>query len=1211
MKVNWEIVMRLSFCFAASALLILTLTAQAASGPVLQYNFDEGTGTVAHDSSGNHNDGTLNNGPAWTTDGTKNALSFDGINDYLESTGFTWPGGSAVTVAFWNFAPNSTSIPDGYTFGIGTDQPFSGLVPHPNGTLYWDYGTNGRLTCSYGPYINKWTHVVLQSAGAGGNFRAIYLNGKLIVSSSTSDGPQNTMTDLQIGHNPAFAPNTRNSRTTIHDFRIYNRVLSAAEVLALAQVPPVATADVFSAPANQAEVIPAPGVLYNDSDLNGDTLQAILDTGTSHGNVTLNPNGSFTYTPSNGYIGDDSFTYHASDGTGVSSSVNVTLHVVDFSVTSLTPNHAPSGQKQTDVAISGSGLKPSPITFPSDIVSFHRHAYLYIPTAMSLPAATTYCQGLGGHVVSIGDAQENDFIAKMSPDNKLIGLSDSANEGTFVWSNGEPLVFTNWAIGQPDNFGNEDNVEMLGEGTWNDYNGAAEPTVCEFESQPTIVKFKNGATEIVATNVRVTSASQLLFDIDLTSAAIGTWDVLVVDPDNEGIATSVGGFTVTGFATTTVLTPPTPITYKTASQTITLKAQVTSPAGTLNSGTVTFQIGTGANSLVSVTSGTLVNGSTGNVNLTIPAGASVGAYSILATYNPPASFSSSVDSSQTLTINPAALTVTANNATREYAAAEPQFSGTLNGVLAGDLITATYTTSATILSSVGPYAITPVLVDPNNRLSNYTVNSTNGNLTITKVPLSASAMNASRNYGDPNPALSGELQGVRNNDNIVATYSTDATPASAIGQYVIVTTFADPDSKLLNYSSAVTNGTLTINTAPLSIAAANATRPFGFDNPVLTGIITGIKNNDTISATYSTDAQLDSPSGNYVITPLVSAPNGILSNYQVSLANGTLMIGSAIAPTFTSPANATGVVGAVFAINVSATGSAPITFGVDSLPQGLNLDGSVISGTPTATGAFNVTLTASNAGGTVAQVVTLIISKNSGVNHAPIFTSPVTASSNPAFTAIPVSFSASADDLDGDALIYTWNFGDGTSGSGQTVTKTYSVPGVYTVKVITTDGESEVTQSLNLVVDMEVESAALTIKKVNLAFNFATSGNDSLAISGNVPLIPAVDPVGKSVQILIGGIARTYVLKKAGVSDSKEFTWRPKKDGNSADFMFSLKNQNLFASLVDLGFTKTQNVAKLTFPIVLSFDTKNYLAQPILSYKVKASKKGPIRGTAK
>jgi VCBS repeat-containing protein len=71
----------------------------------------------------------------------------------------------------------------------------------------------------------------------------------------------------------------------------------------------------------------APGVLANDSDADGNQLSAVLGSGPSHGTLTLNPDGSFLYTPTANYNGPDSFTYRASDGTATSSLATVTLTV--------------------------------------------------------------------------------------------------------------------------------------------------------------------------------------------------------------------------------------------------------------------------------------------------------------------------------------------------------------------------------------------------------------------------------------------------------------------------------------------------------------------------------------------------------------------------------------------------------------------------------------------------------------------------------------------------------------------------------------------------------------------------------------------------------------------------------------------------------------------------------------------------------------------
>ena len=246
-----------------------------------------------------------------------------------------------------------------------------------------------------------------------------------------------------------------------------------------------------------------------------------------------------------------------------------------------------------------------------------------------------------------------------------------------------------------------------------------------------------------------------------------------------------------------------------------------------------------------------------------------------------------------LTVNAAPLTVSAASASRLYGAANPVFTGTITGLKNGDNITATYTSVADPTSPVGTYPITPVLSDPTNKLTNYAVTLSNGTLTITPAPLSVTAANASRVYGDPNPAFTGTITGLLNGDNITATYSSvDAT--AAVGTYPIVPALVDPTGKLGNYTVTLNNGTLTITPAPLSVTAANATRAFGDPNPVFTGTIAGIKNGDNITATYSTTATATSPSGTYPIVPALVDPAGKLSNYTVTINNGTLTITQAV-----------------------------------------------------------------------------------------------------------------------------------------------------------------------------------------------------------------------------------------------------------------------------------------------------------------------------
>jgi hypothetical protein len=74
------------------------------------------------------------------------------------------------------------------------------------------------------------------------------------------------------------------------------------------------------------------------------------------------------------------------------------------------------------------------------------------------------------------------------------------------------------------------------------------------------------------------------------------------------------------------------------------------------------------------------------------------------------------------------------------------------------------------------------------------------------------------------------------------------------------------------------------------VTATNVMREFGEPNPVFTGIITGLTNNDNITATYTTVATTNSPAGTYAIVPALVDTNNLETNYIVNLTNGVLTI---------------------------------------------------------------------------------------------------------------------------------------------------------------------------------------------------------------------------------------------------------------------------------------------------------------------------------
>jgi VCBS repeat-containing protein len=98
--------------------------------------------------------------------------------------------------------------------------------------------------------------------------------------------------------------------------------------------PPTSAADAYETMANEVLIVPAPGVLGNDEDLDGDTITASLSEAPANGSLTLDADGSFVYLPESDFAGEDRFTYIATDGSDSSEAATVTVTVT-------LPNSAP------------------------------------------------------------------------------------------------------------------------------------------------------------------------------------------------------------------------------------------------------------------------------------------------------------------------------------------------------------------------------------------------------------------------------------------------------------------------------------------------------------------------------------------------------------------------------------------------------------------------------------------------------------------------------------------------------------------------------------------------------------------------------------------------------------------------------------------------------------------------------------------------------
>jgi YVTN family beta-propeller protein len=110
-------------------------------------------------------------------------------------------------------------------------------------------------------------------------------------------------------------------------------------------VPPVAANDAYTVDNGSTLTIAAPGLLANDTDPDSPALQVSVVSGPAHGTLDLQPNGGFSYTPRRERAGTDTFTYRATDPTGLASTATVSI-----TVNPITCGPRPTVQVQSAVA---------------------------------------------------------------------------------------------------------------------------------------------------------------------------------------------------------------------------------------------------------------------------------------------------------------------------------------------------------------------------------------------------------------------------------------------------------------------------------------------------------------------------------------------------------------------------------------------------------------------------------------------------------------------------------------------------------------------------------------------------------------------------------------------------------------------------------------------------------------------------------------------
>jgi hypothetical protein len=270
---------------------------------------------------------------------------------------------------------------------------------------------------------------------------------------------------------------------------------------------------------------------------------------------------------------------------------------------------------------------------------------------------------------------------------------------------------------------------------------------------------------------------------------------------------------------------------------------------------------------------------------------SAGAYTILASGLRSPNYSV-VYIPGTLTVLPVPLTVTAVHPQgRRYGDPNPAFSATYSGFVLNDgpqVLGGTLAFSAPdVTTGAGTYPVTLGGLTS----ANYTITYVPTTIQIVPVNLIVTPNNATKLFGQPNPAFTLSYQGFRNGDGPSAltgtpVFQTTATETTPPGQYSVIAS----GLTAANYFVDFETGQLTVLKGALVVATAPLSRPYGSPNPlpapVYTGLAPGTEDQITGVLGYATSATAASPVGTYTVTPF-----GLSSSaYDITYTTGTLSV---------------------------------------------------------------------------------------------------------------------------------------------------------------------------------------------------------------------------------------------------------------------------------------------------------------------------------
>lgn len=394
------------------------------------------------------------------TGATETALHFSGGSDSVDLG--TWFTNQAFTISMWvNPGASQTTYAD---IIDNNHNSTIGWVVEQNGNSINQYtwGCNdGATAIPFTLQANAWQHLTITRDST--NINRVYLNGVLVGSAAGSR-------QINYGGSPflrlaRWAGGGRNWNGYMDEVRLWGHDLSPAEV---------AASVIGSLNGNEPDLLG----YYRFNEGFG---SASADSSTGGHLATLVNSPGWTFlAPSNDLPA------------GLLSQYLLSFDITNGATPQITSVTLPAGANSTNLITSftvgfNEDMDGAFALLSRPVQSFGGHSYLITTGLSSWPAAEAQAVSIGGHLVTINNQAENDWVRQtFAPYGDLwIGFTDQVQEGNFVWASGEPVTYTHWNGGEPNNSGGAENWAELyaSSGFWNDVSiGGNLRGVIEFNS---------------------------------------------------------------------------------------------------------------------------------------------------------------------------------------------------------------------------------------------------------------------------------------------------------------------------------------------------------------------------------------------------------------------------------------------------------------------------------------------------------------------------------------------------------------------------------------------------------------------------------------------------------------------------------------------------------------------------------------------------------